>query len=49
MYLADRQQSWELLADGTYIKNEADANDPAEGVQSLLLNALATHATATRL
>ncbi|MEX0739599.1 MAG: polyphosphate kinase 1 [Pseudohongiella sp.] len=49
MYLADRQQSWTLQADGSYLKLEADANDPAEGVQALLLSALATHATATRL
>jgi polyphosphate kinase len=49
MYLADRRQSWELLADGTYQKHEAGPDDPTEGVQSLLLTALATHATATRL
>lgn len=49
MYLADRQQSWELLADGSYRKHQAGADDPTEGVQSLLLTALATHATATRL
>lgn len=49
MYLADRQQSWELLADGSYLKHQAGADDPTEGVQSLLLTALATHATATRL
>lgn len=49
MYLTDRQQSWELLADGTYHKLEAGPDDPTEGVQALLLTALATHATATRL
>lgn len=49
MYLTDRQQSWELLADGTYHKLEAGPDDPTDGVQALLLTALATHATATRL
>ena len=49
MYLADRQQSWELLADGTYRKNEPGPDESPDGVQSLLLTALATHAMATRL
>ena len=49
MYLDDRRQSWELLPDGVYRKLEAGPDDPSEGVQSLLLTALATHATATRL
>lgn len=49
MYLADRQQSWELQPDGSYMKHVVGDNDPVEGVQTLLLNALATHATATRV
>ena len=48
LYLADRQQSWELQADGIYKKLLPGADDPAEGVQTLLLNALSTHATVTR-
>lgn len=53
LHIADRQQSWELLASGEY-KKLADEHDPAmlnapkEGVQSLLLNALSTHATVNR-
>jgi len=48
LYLADRQQTWELQADGVYKKLLPGANDPADGVQALLLNALSTHATVTR-
>ena len=48
LYLADKQQSWELQADGTYRKLEPCVGDPAEGVQMLLLNSLATHATVIR-
>lgn len=48
IYLADRQQSWELQADGSYRKLSACIGDPLEGVQMLLLNSLSTHATVSR-
>ena len=48
MYLADRQQSWDLQADGSYKKLSPCVGDPAEGVQMLMLNALSTHATVSR-
>ncbi|MDP2284781.1 MAG: polyphosphate kinase 1 [Pseudohongiella sp.] len=48
LYLADRQQSWELMADGAYKKLEPCIGDPADGVQAILLNSLSTHAMASR-
>lgn len=48
LYLADRQQSWELMADGSYKKLEPCIGDPVDGVQSILLNTLSTHAMAIR-
>lgn len=49
MHMLDRNQSWELQADGSYLKLDPDdAGDTADGVQNQLLNALATHATVPR-
>lgn len=48
MYLADRQQCWELRADGSYAKLSPCVGDAMEGVQMLLLNGLSTHATVSR-
>jgi len=48
MYLADRLQSWDLQANGEYIKNTAMEGSPREPVQTRLLTALSTHATASR-
>jgi polyphosphate kinase len=49
MHIYDRNQSWELQSDGNYLKlDPQDTGETAEGVQNLLLNALATHATVPR-
>jgi polyphosphate kinase len=48
IYLADRAQSWELQANGEYIKLSCNSADTPDGVQTLLLNSLSTHATVTR-
>ncbi|HLT63103.1 MAG TPA: polyphosphate kinase 1, partial [Pseudohongiella sp.] len=48
LYLADRQQSWELQPDGSYRKLKPRARDSADGVQALLLSRLAAHATVAR-
>jgi len=48
LYLADKQQSWELMADGSYKKLEACIGDPVDGVQTILLNSLSTHVMVSR-
>ncbi len=48
LYLADKQQSWELMADGSYKKLEPCIGDPADGVQTILLNSLSTHVMVSR-
>ncbi len=48
LYLSDRQQSWELMADGTYRKLAPCIGDSTDGVQAILLNSLSTHAMASR-
>ncbi|WP_237113312.1 polyphosphate kinase 1 [Pseudohongiella spirulinae] len=49
MHIQDLNQSWELQSDGSYLKlDQLDAGETADGVQNLLLNALATHATVPR-
>ncbi|MGB4246410.1 MAG: polyphosphate kinase 1 [Pseudohongiellaceae bacterium] len=42
LYLADRRQSWELQADGSYRQLEPLEGDMSEAVQTRLLNQLAT-------
>ena len=49
MYLTDCAQSWELQASGEYIKCQSTDGTVREGVQTRLLNSLATHANAPRL
>lgn len=49
LLLADKQQTWELQSDGSYLKLEPDSNGPTEGVQNIFLNMLSTHAMAARL
>jgi polyphosphate kinase len=48
LYLADKQQSWELMADGSYKKLEPCLESPVDGVQTILLNSLSTHAMVSR-
>ena len=48
LYLADKQQSWELMADGSYKKLEPCIGDPVDGMQTILLNSLSTHVMVNR-
>ncbi len=48
MYLVDHRQTWELQADGEYLKLEPAEDSPKDSVQARLLNSLSTHATASR-
>lgn len=48
LYLADKQQSWELMADGSYKRLETCIDSPVDGVQTILLNSLSTHAMVSR-